>query len=119
METIKFAGVAWSLLYFGFGVISSFTLNGIDFWSSITLLAFTFIFPFPLAIVGFWYPKSTGIALLLSTVLCVTLLICSDGVKDTFTASPGIRFYIPHVVFAVAYLISGSVSTKVNSGSET
>ena len=115
MKAIQIAGTVWSLLYFGFGVLSSFTLNGIDFWSSITLLVFTFLFPLPLATIAFWYPKSAGIALFLSAVLCITVLIFLDGAKDTFTASPGVRFYIPHVVFALAYVISGSVLKKVNS----
>jgi hypothetical protein len=30
MKAIKFAGLVWGILYFGFGLVSSFTLNGID-----------------------------------------------------------------------------------------
>jgi hypothetical protein len=117
MKAILIAGIVWGLLYFGFGVLSSFTLNGIDFWGSITILGFTFLFPLPLAIVAIWYPKSTSVALFLSTILCVTVIICMAGVREAFTASPGVRLYIPHVIFALVYVISGSFSKKANSES--
>ena len=119
VKAIKFAGLVWGILYFGFGVVSSFTLNSVDFASSIALLAFTFIFPLPFSVVAFWYPKVIGIALSLSIILCVAVLVSSDGLKDTLTASPGIRFYIPHALFAVAYLILASASKNLEPGSET
>ena len=63
MKAIQFAGLVWGILYFGFGVVSSFTLNSVGFASSITLLALTFIFPLPFSVAAFWYPKVIGIAL--------------------------------------------------------
>jgi len=111
---LKGAGIAWGIIYLAVGAIGSFTLNGIDFLSSITILVLTFLLPLPIAIVAYWLPKLAGVSLILSMAICVTTLICLDGVKDTVTASPGIRFYIPHLIFAVAYIVAGL--TAKNSG---
>ncbi len=116
MKFLKGAGIAWGLIYFAVGAISSFTLNSVDFWSSITLLTLTFLLPLPVSVVAFWFPRTAGIALILSVVLCVTTLFYSSGVKDTLTAFPGIRFYIPHLVFSVAYIMTRRASKNVNSG---
>lgn len=119
-KTVEFAGVACGVIYFGVGLVSCFTLNGIDFWSTITLLSFTFLLPLPIAVVAFWYPRLAGVVLLSSVCLCVTILICLSGIKDTFTASPGLKFYIPNLILASVYLVIGWTSKQagtVNGGS--
>ena len=118
MKAFKCTGIAWGMIYFAVGIISSFTINSIDFWSSITLLVFTFLLPLPITVVAFWFSKSAGIALIISAVLCVAILVYLSGVKDTMTASPGVKFYIPHLIFALAYIIAGRVSKDVGSGGE-
>jgi hypothetical protein len=40
----------------------------------------------------------------------VVIAVLLFGIKDTVTASPGIRLYIPHLVFAVAYILAGQTT---------
>ena len=83
-----------------------------------SILVFTFLLPFPIAVVAFWFPRSAGIALILSGLICVATLVCVDGIKDTVTASPGLKLYIPHLILASAYFMLGRVSKDAGSGGE-
>ena len=110
IELLNLAGVAWGLIYFGIGAISSFTLNSIDFWSSVAGLFVIFLLPLPIAVAAFWFPRVAGIALIVCSAIGVVIAVLLFGIKDTVTASPGIRLYIPHLVFAVTYILAGQTT---------
>ncbi len=118
MKSLKYIGIAWGFIYLVVGVLSSFTINNIDTYSSITLLALTFLLPLPVMVAALWFPKTGGTALILSLVTCIVTLIHLTGLKDTATASPGIWLYIPHLIFGAAYIIAGFASKNANSRDE-
>jgi len=117
MKALKYIGIAWGLIYLVVGVLSSFTINNIDTYSSIMFLVLTFLLPLPITIVGVWFPKSAGVALVLCVVVSAAAFFFLYGTKDAVTAlSKG--FYIPHLVFGVAYIMAGRASKNANSGGE-
>jgi hypothetical protein len=115
MKLLKFLGIAWGIAYFVVGVLSSFTINSIDTYSSIALLTLTFLLPLPLTVIGVWFPKTTGVALILCVMVSGAIFLFLYGAKDTATAySKG--FYIPHMVFGVAYLLAGRGTSSIDLG---
>jgi F0F1-type ATP synthase membrane subunit a len=115
MKVLKYIGIAWGLVYLVVGILSSFTINNIDTYSSIALLALTFLLPLPITVAALWFPKTAGAALILSLAIGVATLVHLTGFKDAATASPGIWLYILHFLFGVAYIIAGRTSKNTNS----
>lgn len=118
MKALKYIGIAWGLIYLVVGILGSFTINKIDTYSSITLLVFTFLLPLPATVVALWFPKAAGTALILSLLICSVTLVHLTGFKDAATASPGIRLYIPHLIFGMVYLMAGRRSKNATSSGE-
>jgi len=107
VNLLNLAGISWGLIYVAVGAISSFTLNSIDFWSSVALLFLVFLLPLPITVLAVWFPRVAGIALIVCAAIGVVIAILLSGIKDIVTASPGIRLFIPNFVFAVAYIVVG------------
>lgn len=103
MQNLKIAGVVWGTLYLLGGVVSSFTLNKVDFYWSVAVLLLTFIAPLPLAISAFWTPTLSGSGLLLCIVLCAIIFVHLFGVKEGVPPR-AVYLYIPHLVFGLAFL---------------
>jgi len=117
VKVFKYIGVAWGVIYLGVGVLGSFTINNIDTYASITLLGLTFVLPLPITVAAVRFPKSAGIALILCVVASAATFFFLFGVKDTTTAlSTG--FYIPNLVFGVAYIMAGAVPKETHAGGE-
>jgi hypothetical protein len=106
-ELLNLAGIAWGFIYFVMGVAGSFTINAIDFWSSVALLFLIFLLPLPIAVVARWFPRVAGITLIVCAAIGIVIAVLLTGIKDIVTASPGIRLFIPNFVFAVAYIVVG------------
>ena len=105
------AGVVWGLIYFAWGAVSSFTLNSIDFWKSVTLLFSMFLLPLPIALLAIWFPRAAGKVLFGSmaiTCVAAVLVIASHHeyhLPDVGTFIAHIAAYnIPHLVFGVGYI---------------
>ena len=113
---LNIVGIVWGLIYLVVGVASSFTIGSNDSWSSIALLFLVFLLPLPITVVAVWFPKATGIALIVSAAFSVVILSFLSGIKETMTASPGIRLFIPHFVFAVAYILAGWTTKTSQAG---
>lgn len=111
MKYLKVAGIVWGFAYFVFGAWSSFTLNSIDFWSSVTLLFCLFLLPLPITIMGVWLPRIAGI-MLLGCILVNVAAVASEVIAHHALSFAGISGYalfvtvwdIPHLVFGSGYI---------------
>jgi len=125
MKYLKIAGIVWGFAYFLFGAWSSFTLNSIDFWSSVTLLFCLFLLPFPIAVMGVWLPRAAGVALvgcILINVGSVASVVIAHHALS-FAGSSGYGLFvavrdIPHLLFGGGYILLGRAGTSSDSGSE-
>ena len=124
MRYLKIAGIVWGFAYFVFGAWSSFTLNSIDFWSSVTLLFFLFLLPLPITIMGVWLPRVAGIALL-GCILVNVAAVASEVVTHHALSFSGISGYAlfvavwdtPHLFFGSGYIFVGRARKASDSGS--
>lgn len=111
MKLVKILGIAWGIVYFVFGALSSFTINGTDTYSSITLLVLTFLLPLPLTVAAVWFPRTTGVALILCVAISGAIFLLLFGIKEAVVAfSKG--FYIPHLIFALGYILKAPRSNN-------
>jgi len=102
VHLLRVVGIAWGLIYFVVGAASSFTIGINDTWRSIALLFLIFLLPLPITIVAVWFPKAAGIALIVCAAFGIVILISLSGIDDAMTASPGIRWFVPHFSFVLA-----------------
>ena len=124
MRYLKVAGIVWGFAYFLFGAWSSFTLNSIDFWSSVTLLFCLFLLPLPIALVAVWFPRSAGKALLGCVVVSMGVVACIVATDRQFSLGGWISFIAetllfnaPHLLFGSGYIFLGRARTGSDSGS--
>ena len=114
MKYVKVGGFVWALIYFVIGILSSFTLNHVDFWTSLALVLNLFLFPLPIAIIAVWSQRVAGTSLLLC--FAVNLLVTgvalgsrpSMSIADKGTSVAHIAVYsIPHLTYATFYILTG------------
>jgi hypothetical protein len=111
MKLVTVIGITWGIIYFVFGLLSSFTINSIDTYSSIALLVLTFLLPLPLTVAAVWFPKTAAVALILCVPISGAIFLLLYGVRETGTAfSRG--FYVPHLILGVAYIVLGWTGSK-------
>ena len=122
MKYIKIAGVAWGFIYFVIGVIFSFTLGSIDFWSGAAVYLALFLLPLPIAFVAVWFPRIAGLALIacaaVSVTISVVVAISSGSTPDLAGLCKFTMYHVPHLVFAAAYIKAGRASKNADSGDE-
>lgn len=107
MKPVKVLAVIWAFVYLLVGLVKSFTMGSIDFWSSFVLLLCMFVLPLPVTFVGFWLEKVAGILLLCSSLasLIVAVTWTSINALDRFKFFGAILLWtLPHLAFAAAYL---------------
>jgi len=112
MKYVKAFAITWALVYFVTGILKSFMLNSIDFWTSVALLFCLFVLPLPIVIVGLWFQKTAGFALLLCGAaglvagLVAALTRASASASDRGTLLSFIAIWtIPHAAFGLAYIL--------------
>lgn len=112
MRYVKPLAITWGLIYFITGALKSFTLNSLDFWASVALLFCLFLLPLPIAIIGVWFQRAAGFALMLCGVgslvagVVAALTRASGSVSDRGTFLLFIAIWtIPHAAFALAYIL--------------
>jgi len=125
MKYLNIAGVIWGFFYLVFGAVKSFTLNSNDTWASVALLFALFLFPLPITIIAFWYPKHAGKALfgcIAMNVVAVSAVIVAR--HDYPLADMGrfiafiVLYDLPHLFFGVGYLRAGRASGDPDSGDQ-
>jgi hypothetical protein len=115
MKFVKGLALLWGVSYFVVGLLKAFTLNSVDFWTSVVLLFCIFLLPLPVAIAAIWLQKSAGFALL----ACVAVGLVAAGVAAVIRASASQRdrliflasiamWMIPHMIFALAFILTAS-----------
>jgi hypothetical protein len=119
MRLIKAAGIVWGVCYFVFGALSSFTLNSIDFGTSVAALFAIFLAPLPIAFVAIWFPKTAGAALLICVATTIAA-VSSFVVSHRGSQFGEVRFIVilalynlPHLFFALAYMATSRTNTTV------
>jgi hypothetical protein len=113
MKFVKGLALLWGVVYFVVGLLKAFTLNSVDFWTSVVVLFCIFLLPLPIAIAAIWLQKFPGLALL----ACVAVGLLAAGVAAVTRASASqsdrliflatiAMWLIPHLVFALAYIFA-------------
>ncbi|MGA3373825.1 MAG: hypothetical protein ABSC48_18935 [Terracidiphilus sp.] len=102
VHLLRVVGIAWGLIYFVVGAASSFTIGINDTWRSIALLFLIFLLPLPIAVVAVWFPRAAAVALIMCAAFSTVIFISLSGIDDAMTASPGIRWFVPHFSFVLA-----------------
>ncbi len=121
MKYVKVVGFVWGLIYFVIGIVSSFTLSNINFWSSVALLFGLFLLPLPTAVIAVWFQRIAAAALL----LCVAVSFVATGfviasrpaisIADEGIVHAHIVLYSsPHLAFATIYILTGKSEKEVN-----
>ena len=114
MKYVKVIGLVWGLIYFVFGALKSFTLNGIDFWTSVALLFSLFLLPLPIGVIAFWSEKIARNALLFC--VAVSLVAAAGFVAGHWSLSFSGKtrafavvalYTLPHFAFAMIYILTG------------
>lgn len=123
MKFLKIAGVAWGLFYLVFGAVKSFTLNSNDTWASVALLFALFLFPLPIALFAFWFPRAAGKALFGCVAVNVAALTAVIIARHDYPLADIGRFILfivlydlPHLFFGVVYFRAGRASLDTDSG---
>jgi hypothetical protein len=114
MRYLKVAAIVWGLGYLVIGVLSSFTLNDIGLWSSVTLLFCLFLLPLPITIVGVWLPRIAGMALFGCILVNVSSIVHDVISHHSFSIASISRYAaflaawdIPHLLFGAGYVVLG------------
>ena len=122
VKYIKTAAVALGLIYFAVGAVFSLTLGGNDFWSGAAVYIALFLLPLPISIVGVWFPKIAGFALIACAATSVTVSVVTAISTGTTPDLAGLckftMFQVPHLAFALVYVKAGPASRNADPGSE-
>jgi len=124
VKYVKALAMTWALLYFITGFLKSFTLNSVDFWTSVALLLFLFVFPLPVIVIGFWFERAAGFSLslcgvgslLAGVVAALTRANASTSDKGTFLVFIAI-WTVPHWAFSLAYILPHKAKYADSPGS--
>jgi hypothetical protein len=113
MKFVKGLALLWGVIYFVVGLLKAFTLNSVDFWTSVVVLFCVFLLPLPVAMAAIWLRKPAGFALLgcvaagLVAAGVAAVTRASDSQSDSLIFLATIAMWmIPHVVFALAYILT-------------
>jgi hypothetical protein len=117
MQLVKKLAIRWRIVYLVVRLLKAFTLNSIDFWTSIIALMMVFLFPLPIAVTTIWLQRKAGNAL----VLCVAIGLINAVIAATTWSSVSLadkgRFLLhialwvtPHAAFALAYIFKSETA---------
>ena len=114
MTFVKALAILWGLVYFVLGYLKAFTLNSVDFWTSTVLFFSLFLLPLPIVIAAVWWQRPAGFALLFCAATSFVAALIAATTRATGSTSDRLTFLaaiimwlIPHLVFALVYLLAG------------
>lgn len=123
MKYIRVLAITWASFYLITGFLKSFTLNSVDFWPSVALLFCLFVFPLPIVLVGFWFQRAAGFALLLCGVASLAAGVIAAFTRASASISDKCTFLffiviwtIPHAAFALAYIFPQTAKYEGSAG---
>lgn len=123
MKLIKSCGVVWGIIYFLIGAVFSFTLGSNQFWAGATVYLCLFLIPLPISVMAFWFPRISGVTLIVCAAVSVIVSGISAAVSGPVPDPAGLfkfaMFHVPHLVFAAIYLKAGYIRKGVDTDSPT
>lgn len=115
MKFVKALAILWGLVYFVVGYLKAFTLNNVDFWTSMVALFAIFLLPFPIAIMAIWLQRIAGFALLVCAAAGMINAVIAASMWSSTSFTDKSRFLlfiamwlIPHLIFALAFIFTAS-----------